>query len=174
VLTPLPGAVPTPTPRRENTTPGVPSTPYEGNTGEGNTWKEEYLDEKDGCKTTIGRLHGDGQDDELPAACPSTCCRQADFVIHEIGLTNRQVWAATLGELARRGEIGRTELESWLRPAALIGREGTKLVIGAPNAVSRERIATRLVPAVRQALTVTIGSAVEVSVVVASATAGTG
>ena len=167
VLTPLPGVVPTPTPRRGDTTPGVPSTPYEGNTGEGNTWKEEYLDEKDGCKTTVGRLQADGQDDEFLAAWPSPCNRLADFVIQEIGLTNRQVWAATLGELARRGEIGRTELESWLRPAALIGREGTTLVIGAPNTVSRERIATRLVPAVRQALSATIGSPVEVLVVVA-------
>jgi hypothetical protein len=169
-----PGAVPTPTPRREDTTPGVPSTPYEGNTGEGNTWKEESFDEKDGCKTTVGRLQADGQDDELLAAWPTPCSSLADFVIQEIGLTNRQVWAATLGELARRGEVGRTELESWLRPAALIGRDGTTLVIGAPNAVSRERIATRLVPAVRQALSATIGSPVEVSVVVASATAGTG
>jgi hypothetical protein len=169
-----PGVVPTPTPRREDTTPGVPSTPCEGNTGEGNTWKEESLDEKDGCKTTVGRLQADGQDDELPAAWSTPCSRLADFVIQEIGLTNRQVWAATLGELARRGEVGRTELEGWLRPAALIGRDGTTLVIGAPNAVSREQIATRLVPAVRQALSATIGSPVEVSVVVASATAGTG
>ena len=88
-------------------------------------------------------------------------------MIPEIGLTNRQVWAATLGELARRGEVGGTELESWLRPAALIGRDGPTLIIGAPNAVSRERIATRLLPAVREALAATIGAPVEVSVVVA-------
>ena len=30
------------------------------------------------------------------------------FTIEELGLSNRQVWAATLGELARRGEVGRT------------------------------------------------------------------
>jgi hypothetical protein len=56
----------------------------------------------------------------------------------------------------------------------LIGRDGTTLVIGAPNAVSRERIATRLVPAVREALGATIGVPVEVSVVVAGAAAGNG
>ena len=34
------------------------------------------------------------------------------FTIEEIGLTNRQVWAAMLGALARRGDVGRAELES--------------------------------------------------------------
>ena len=127
------------------------------------------------------RRHEDGQEDgkeessltDLPTD-RLTDFAPPSFAIPEIGLTSRQVWAATLGELARRGEVGRTELESWLRPAALIGREGetppaaggVHLVIGAPNAVSRERIATRLLPAVREALAATIGTPVEVSVVV--------
>jgi hypothetical protein len=158
----------TPTPRRADTTPGVVATPHEGTSTEGNTGKEESLDEKD------------GQDAASLAVLPSACSRlavsaQPSFVIPEIGLTSRQVWAATLGELARRGEVGRIELESWLRPAALIDREeetpssaaGVHLVIGAPNAVSRERFVTRLLPAVREALADTIGTPVEVSVVVA-------
>jgi Helix-turn-helix domain len=138
--------------------PGVRLTPQEGNTVKDNTLKEGTLQRETTNPT---------------------------FTIEEIGLTNRQVWAATLGELARRGEIGGTELESWLRPAALVGRDGetppsgrvaaegvarpgaVHLVIGAPNAVSRERIATRLLPAVRAALAATIGVPVEVSVVVA-------
>jgi chromosomal replication initiation ATPase DnaA len=89
------------------------------------------------------------------------------FTIDEIGLSSRQVWAATLVELARREQVGRGELESWLRPAALIGRDGPTLIIGAPNAVTRDRIATRFLPAVRDALGVTIGTPVEVVVVVA-------
>ena len=87
-------------------------------------------------------------------------------MIEEVGLSNRQVWAATLGELARRGDIGRAELDTWLRPAALVGRDGETLIVGAPNAVSRDRIATRLLPAVREALAATIGARVSVSVVV--------
>jgi len=90
----------------------------------------------------------------------------ASFVISEVGLSNRQVWAATLGELARRNEVSRGDLEAWLRPAALIGRDGETLVIGAPNAVSRDRIATRLLPAVRDAIGATIGMPVGVAVVV--------
>jgi len=89
---------------------------------------------------------------------------EATFTIEEIGLSNRQVWAATLGELVRRGEVGRAELESWLRPAALIGRHGSTLIVGAPNAVTRDRIATRLLPAVRDALAATIGAPVGVAV----------
>ena len=58
------------------------------------------------------------------------------------------------------------DLEAWLRPAALIGRDGETLVIGAPNAVSRDRIATRLLPAVRDAIGATIGMPVGVAVVV--------
>jgi hypothetical protein len=89
------------------------------------------------------------------------------FTIDEIGLSNRQVWAATLVELARREKVGRGDLESWLRPAALIGRDGPTLIIGAPNAVTRDRIATRFLPALRDALGATIGTPVEVVVVVA-------
>jgi chromosomal replication initiation ATPase DnaA len=88
------------------------------------------------------------------------------FTIDEVGLSNRQVWAATLGELARRGDVGRAELDTWLRPAALVGRDGETLILGAPNAVSRDRIATRLLPAVREALGDMIGARVHVSVVV--------
>ena len=118
--------------------------PLEGNTAKDNTRKEGS-----GERTTNERAP------------------EGSFTIEEIGLSNRQVWAATLGELARRGDVGPAELEGWLRPAALIGREGPTLIIGAPNAVTRERIATRLLPAVRDALGATIGVPVGVSVVVA-------
>jgi hypothetical protein len=161
-----PGVVPTPTPRRADTTPGVALTPQEGTSGEESTRKERSFGVKDG-------------QDASPAAFLQppghlAVSAQRSFVIPEIGLTNRQVWAATLGELARRGDVGRTELESWLRPAALIGRDGATLIIGTPNAVTRERIATRLLPAVRDALGVAIGAPVGVSVIVAGVTAGDG
>jgi hypothetical protein len=128
-------------------------TPLEGNPTEGNPKKEVSRARQD--DKTAGRQ--DGKQDASLAVLPS-------FVVAEIGLSNRQVWAAALRELARRGDVGRAELESWLRPAALIGREGATLILGAPNAVSRDRIATRLLPAVREALSTTIGSPVAVAV----------
>jgi hypothetical protein len=107
------------------------------------------------------------KDDTRKEESSPTRTNETTFTIDEVGLSNRQVWAATLGELARRGDVGRTELESWLRPAALIGRDGETLILGAPNAVSRDRIATRLLPAVREALGATIGVRVRVRVEVA-------
>ena len=93
------------------------------------------------------------------------------FVVEEVGLSNRQVWAAALAELAGQGGVSRADLETWLRPAALIGRDGETLVVGAPNAVARDRIATRLLPALRQALAATIGAPLAVAVVVDEETA---
>jgi hypothetical protein len=77
VPTPIPGAVPTPTPRREDTAPGVPSTPYEGNTGEGNTRKEEYLDEKDGCKQTARTTNYQPPGRLLAAVWPTSSFRRS-------------------------------------------------------------------------------------------------
>jgi chromosomal replication initiation ATPase DnaA len=88
------------------------------------------------------------------------------LTIEEVGLSNRQVWAATLAELARRGDVSRADVETWLRPAALIGRDGEMLLLGTPNAVARDRIATRLMPALRQALAAAIGVTVGIEVVV--------
>jgi hypothetical protein len=133
--------------------PPATVAPLEGNPTEGNPKKEVSRARQD--DKTAGRQ--DGKQDASLAVLPS-------FVVAEIGLNNRQVWAAALRELARRGDVGRAELESWLRPAALIGREGATLILGAPNAVSRDRIATRLLPAVREALSTTIGSPVAVAV----------
>ena len=88
------------------------------------------------------------------------------FTIEEVGLSNRQVWSAVLTEIARQGDVSPGDLETWLRPAGLIGRDGGALIVGAPNAVARERLATRLLPALLAAVTATLGVALEVRVVV--------
>ena len=93
------------------------------------------------------------------------------FTIAEIGLSSRQVWAATLAELVRGGTVSPTDLEAWLRPAAIIGRDGNALVLGVPNPAARDRIATRLLPGVRAALAQVLGVALPVTVV-ASGQAG--
>jgi hypothetical protein len=88
------------------------------------------------------------------------------FSVEEVGLSNRQVWAATLAEMARRGDVSQADLETWLRPAGLIGRQADTFFVGAPNSVARDRIATRLLPALRNALTSMIGATVAIEVVV--------
>ena len=87
-------------------------------------------------------------------------------MVAEVGLSSGQVWAATLTELARGGAVSATDLEAWLRPAALIGREGEALVIGTPNSAAGDRIASRLLPEVRSALARVLGVALPVTVVV--------
>lgn len=89
------------------------------------------------------------------------------FTIAETGLSSRQVWAATLAELARGGAVSTTDLEAWLRPAALAGRDGETLLLAAPSRVARDRIAARLLPEVRRALAQVLGTEAPVSVVVA-------
>jgi hypothetical protein len=101
---------------------------------------------------------------EAPLPAPTSL--PPTFTIEEVGLSNRQVWAATLAELARRGDISRADLETWLRPAGLIGRDGETFIVGAPNAVARDRIATRLRPVLLDALAATIGVPVGLEVVV--------
>jgi hypothetical protein len=101
------------------------------------------------------------RDDIVPPSVPAPL-----FTIEEVGLSNRQVWAATLAELIRRGDASRADVETWLRPARLIGRDGATLLVGTPNAVARDRIVSRLLPALREALAVTVGLAVAVEVVV--------
>jgi hypothetical protein len=96
---------------------------------------------------------------------PVMAAEPVNFPIAEVGLSSRQVWAAVLDEVARRGSVSRADLETWLRSASLIGREGETLLIGAPNAVARDRITARLLPALREAITATIGVRVEIAVV---------
>jgi len=96
---------------------------------------------------------------------PELATEPVNFLVAEVGLSSRQVWAAVLGELAQRGSVSRADLETWLRPASLVGREGDTLLVGAPNVVARDRITTRLLPALREAIAATLGVDVEIAVV---------
>lgn len=96
---------------------------------------------------------------------PAAMAEPVNFLIAEVGLSSRQVWAAAMDELAQRGSVSRADLETWLRPASLIGRDDETLLIGAPNAVARDRINTRLLSALREAIVATIGVDVEIAVV---------
>ena len=87
-------------------------------------------------------------------------------MVDEVGLTNRQVWAMILAEAAREGQITVGDLETWLRPAALIGREGDILIVGAPNAVGRDRLASRLLVPLQAAIAAAIGVPRPVRIVV--------
>jgi hypothetical protein len=106
------------------------------------------------------------------AAAPPPIAFPPTFAIVEIGLSNRQVWAAVLDELQQAGMVSRADLETWLRPAYIARREGETLIVAAPNAVARDRIVARLLSPLRAAMAMTIGAAVEIGVEVAGEQGG--
>jgi len=73
--------------------------------------------------------------------------------IDACGMTSRQVWSAVLADLEAGSAIGRTDVATWLRDAAVLGeREGTALVIGVPHDLARRRAAGRYLAAIRAAV----------------------
>jgi hypothetical protein len=84
------------------------------------------------------------------------------------GLTNRQVWAMALGELETR--VNGAAFAVWLRPADLVGvdPDGT-LVIGARNAVQRERLERQYREQLVAALTAVVGKPVGIRIAIIGA-----
>ena len=82
------------------------------------------------------------------------------------GLTNQQVWNTALTALSSR--LTAATLETWLRPASIIGMESDgMLILGAPNAFAQRRLSSRLHDEIVRALSDLLGRPVEVRVVVA-------
>ncbi len=93
----------------------------------------------------------------------------ASFEVTGSGMTNDQVWAAALDELAASGEIPPANLAAWIRPARLIGeRPDGVLVIGAPHAPARRRIGSHFVLPIESALGRVLGRDARIEVVVGS------
>ncbi len=106
---------------------------------------------------TLARLPDELDEDPLPVP----------FMVDECGLPSNQVWAAVLEEVALRGEIGRADIDAWLRTTVLLGRgEGRSLVVGVPHAVAQRRVSRRFLPALLNATAAVIGERLPVEVVV--------
>jgi len=82
------------------------------------------------------------------------------------GLSNQQVWSTALVALSSR--LTAATLETWLRPASIIGVEpdGT-LILGAPNAFAQRRLSSRLQEDIVRVLSDLLGRPVQLRVVVA-------
>ncbi len=81
-------------------------------------------------------------------------------------MTNRQVWSAVLGDLQFSGAIGRAEVSTWLRDAAVVGMTDTGgLVVGVPHELARRRAAGRYLGPIRQAVERVTGLSLPVEVV---------
>ncbi len=92
------------------------------------------------------------------------------FVIAECGMASSQVWSAVLGEIqyssaSGRG-IGRTDIDTWLRDSAIVGRgEDGAVVIGVPHEIARRRAAGRYLGELRRVLSRVTGVDLEIEVV---------
>ena len=88
------------------------------------------------------------------------------FTVPGCGMTNRQVWSAALGELQLSGAIGRAEVSTWLRDAAVVGMtDAGALVLGVPHELARRRAGGRYLGAIRQAVERVTGLALAIEVV---------
>ncbi|MDQ3657604.1 MAG: hypothetical protein M3457_21320 [Chloroflexota bacterium] len=88
------------------------------------------------------------------------------FTIEGCGMTNRQVWSAVLGDLQFSGVIGRAEVSTWLRDAAVVGMtDAGGLVVGVPHELARRRAAGRYLGPIRQAVERVTGLTLTIEVV---------
>lgn len=93
--------------------------------------------------------------------------RPTPFIVAECGLPSNQVWAAVLEEVALRGEVGRATMDAWLRTTTLLGRgEGRSLIVGVPHLVAQQRITSRFLPALTNAVAAVTGERLPVEIVV--------
>jgi hypothetical protein len=88
------------------------------------------------------------------------------FHIPEFGISSDHFWHALLDAVESRATFPRSEIDTWLKPAQLIGRDGDALVIAAPNAVARDRLDARMLPQLRAVAADRFGAPVALRVVV--------
>jgi hypothetical protein len=71
-----------------------------------------------------------------------------------------------LDELDETGSLPRSDIEAWLRPAQIIGRDGRRLVLGVTSVLAQRRLMHRCLPVLRAAVTAVVGVPLELDVVV--------
>jgi hypothetical protein len=145
----------------EASTPRQPGTPSPASL----TPPRCQVDTLPGVSLTPEGLHRKKDSTVKDGSCTGATTAER-WIVEEVGLSNAQVWAAVLAELERRGEVARTDLDVWLRPASLVGRDGTALVIGVSSAVAQDRVERRLLPEIRAAVAHVVGVSLPVKVVV--------
>jgi hypothetical protein len=103
-----------------------------------------------------------------PAITESTSetTQRETFLIPELGVSSDMAWHALLEAVESRATFPRSEIDTWLRPARLAGRDGDALLIAAPNAVARDRLDARMLPQLRAVAAATFGAQIALRVVV--------
>ncbi len=88
------------------------------------------------------------------------------FTVEACGMSNRQIWSAVLSDLQSSGLIGRAEVETWLRDAAVIGvSDEGGLVLGVPHELAWRRTSGRYLASIRQSVQRVTGLSLAIEVV---------
>lgn len=97
----------------------------------------------------------------------SEITQREKFTIPEFGISSDHFWHALLDAVEAQAAFPRAEVDTWLRPAHLAGRDGDALVIAAPNKVARDRLDGRMLPQLRAVAAARFGAPLTFRVVVA-------
>jgi len=88
------------------------------------------------------------------------------FTIVSCGMSNRQVWSAVLADIEFSGAIGRADVSTWLRAAALLAVDDDGgLVLGVPHDLALRRASGRYLGAIRKAIERVTGVSLPVTVI---------
>jgi hypothetical protein len=103
---------------------------------------------------------------EAPAREPEAAFTVPVVTIEACGMTNRQVWAAVISDLQLTGAIGRADVATWLRDAAVLGvRDDGALLVGVPHDLAKRRATGRYREAIRAAVERVTGESFPIEVV---------
>ena len=81
-------------------------------------------------------------------------------------MSNRQVWSAVVSDIEFSGAIGRADVSTWLRSAAILAVDDDGgLVLGVPHDLALRRASGRYLGAIRQAIARVTGASIPVTVV---------
>lgn len=96
----------------------------------------------------------------------SETTQRGPFAIPELGISSDMFWHALLVAVEEQAAFPRAEVDTWLRPAHLAGRDGDALVIAAPTKVARDRLDARMLPQLRAVAAARFGAPVTFRVIV--------
>lgn len=130
--------------------------------------EQALLETKTTAKTTQ-RDNGPSEDEKSNQTEAATHSDPVSEVFHipEIGISSTQFWHTLLAAAESGATFSRAEIETWLRPSRLAGRDGDVLVIAASSVVARDRLDARMLPQLRAVAATTFGAPVAFRVVVA-------
>ncbi len=120
-----------------------------------------------GSASTGSRERSTSPDVEpLRAGEPETPFVAPVFTIPSCGMSSRQVWSSVLADIEFSGAIGRADVSTWLRSAAILAVDDEGgVVLGVPHDLALRRASGRYLGAIQTAIARVTGESLAVTVV---------